>query len=52
MFNVNRFLRPQKFIIEQNFKNYLNDSVNKYDKLTIEINEDDKRKKAMNNILY
>ena len=52
MFNVNRFLRPQKFIIEQNFKNYLIDSVNKYDKLTIEINEDDKRKKAMNNILY
>jgi len=53
MFNVNRFLtRPQKFTLDQNFKNYLNDSINKYNKLTIEINEDAKRKKAINNILY
>jgi hypothetical protein len=52
MFNVNNFLsRPQKFILEQNFKSYLNDSVNKYNKLTIQINEDAKTKKAMKSIL-
>ena len=33
MFNANNFLtRPQKFILEQNFKSYLYDSVNKYNK--------------------
>ena len=56
MFNVNRFItRPQKFILEQNFKNYLNDSVNKFNKmnkLTIEVNEDNKRKKEIQTILY
>jgi hypothetical protein len=53
MFNVNRFLsRPQKFILEQNFKSYLNDSVNKFNKLTIEINEDVKRKNEIQKILY
>jgi hypothetical protein len=53
MFNVNRFLtRSQKFILEQNFKNYLNDSVNKYNKLTIEINEKNKKKAEIENILY
>jgi hypothetical protein len=53
MFNVNNFLmRPQKFILEQNFKNYLNDSVNKYNQLTIKVNEDIKRKKDIQNILY
>ena len=53
MFNINRFLtRPQKFILEQNFKNYLNDSVNKYNKLTIEINEKNKKKTETENILY
>lgn len=53
MFNVNRFLtRPQKFILEQNFKSYLNGSVNKFNKLAIQINEDAKTKKAMENILY
>ena len=49
---TNRILtRPQKFILEQNFKNYLNDSINKYNKLTNEINEKNKTKKAMKNIL-
>ena len=49
MFNVNRFLtRPQKIILEHNFKNYLYDSVNKYNKLTNEIN----KKKEIKNILY
>jgi hypothetical protein len=53
MFNVNKFLTtPQKFILEQNFKSYLYDSVNKYNKLTIETNEKMKTKKAMENILY
>ena len=53
MFNVNRFLtRSQKFILEQNFKSYLNGSVNKFNKLAIQINEDAKTKKAMENILY
>ena len=51
MFNVNKFLtKPQKFILEQNFKNYLSDSVNKYNKLTNEINEKNKTKQAMKNI--
>jgi hypothetical protein len=49
----NRFLtRPQKFILENNFKNYLNDSVNKYNKLTIEINEKNKKKEEIQKILY
>jgi hypothetical protein len=53
MFNVNKFLtRPQKFILEQNFKNYLYDSINKHNKLTIEVNEDIKRKKEIQTILY
>jgi hypothetical protein len=53
MFTVNKFLTtPQKFILEQNFKNYLNDSVNKYNQLTIKINEENKRKKEIQNILY
>ena len=53
MFNSNRFLtNPQKIILEQNFKSYLNDSVNKYNKLTIKINEDIKRKKEIQQILY
>ena len=53
MFTVNKFLtRPQKFILERNFKNYLYDSVNKYNKLTIEINEEAKRKNEIQNILY
>ena len=43
---------PQKIILEQNFKSYLNDSVNKYNKLTIKINEDIKRKKEIQQILY
>jgi len=52
MFNVNRFLsRPQKIILEQNFKNYLNDSINKYNKLTIETNKKNKTKKAIESIL-
>jgi hypothetical protein len=53
MFTVNKFLtRPQKFILEQNFKNYLYDSVNKYNKLTIQINEETKRKNEIQQILY
>lgn len=53
MFNVNRFLtRPQKFILEHNFKNYLYTSLNKDNKLIIKINEDIKRKKEIQNILY
>jgi hypothetical protein len=53
MFNANNFLtRPQKFILEQNFKSYLYDSVNKYNKLTIQINEEIKRKNEIQQILY
>ena len=53
MFNINNFLStPQKIILEQNFKNYLNDSVNKYNKLTIELNEKNRKKEEMNKILY
>ena len=53
MFNVNRFLtKPQKFIFEQNFKNYLNESVKKYNKLMVETNEDIKRKNDFQKILY
>jgi hypothetical protein len=53
MFNVNRFLStPQKMILEQNFKNYLYNSVNKYNKLTIEMNEKNKRKAEIEKILY
>lgn len=53
MFTVNKFLtRPQKFILEQNFKSYLYDSINKYNKLTIEINEETKRKNEIQKILY
>lgn len=53
MFNVNRFLtKPQKFILEHNFKNYLYDSVNKQNKLMVKINEDTKRKNEIQNILY
>jgi len=49
MFNINNFLTtPQKIILEHNFKNYLYDSVNKYNKLTNEIN----KKKEIKNILY
>ena len=53
MFTANNFLtRPQKFILEQNFKSYLYDSVNKYNKLTIQINEETKRKNEIQKILY
>lgn len=53
MFTVNKFLtRPQKFILEQNFKSYLYDSINKYNKLTIEINKETKRKNEIQQILY
>lgn len=53
MFNVNRFLtRPQKFILENNLKNYLYYSANKQNKLMIKINEDIKRKNEIQNILY
>jgi hypothetical protein len=53
MFAANKFLtRPQKFILEQNFKSYLYDSVNKYNKLTIQINEETKRKNEIQKILY
>ena len=53
MFNTNNFLtRPQKFILEKNFKSYLYDSVNKYNKLTIQINEEIKRKNEIQQILY
>jgi hypothetical protein len=53
MFNINTFLTtPQKIILENNFKNYLNDSINKYNKLTIQINEDIKRKNEIQKILY
>jgi hypothetical protein len=53
MFNVSRFLRtPEKIILENNFKSYLYDSVNKYNKLTNEINEKNKKKTEIQNILY
>ena len=53
MFNINNFLStPQKIILEQHFKNYLNDSVHKYNKLTIEMNEKNRKKEEMNKILY
>jgi hypothetical protein len=53
MFNVNRFLSsPQKIILEHNFKNYLYDSVNKYNRLSIEMNEKRKKKEEMEKILY
>jgi hypothetical protein len=49
MFNINRFLpTPQKIILEHNFKNYLYDSVNKYNKLANEIN----KKEDLKNILH
>ena len=53
MFNVSRFLRtPEKIILENNFKSYLYDSVNKYNKLINEINEKNKKKAEIHNILY
>ena len=53
MFNVSRFLRtPEKIILENNFKSYLYDSVNKYNKLTNEIIEKNKKKAEIQNILY
>jgi hypothetical protein len=56
MFNVSKFLRtPEKIILENNFKSYLYDSVNKYNKynkLTNEINEKNKKKAEIQNILY
>lgn len=52
MFTENRFLRHKKIILEPNFKNYLNDSINKYNKLTDKINEDIKRKNEIKKILY
>lgn len=53
MFNVTRFLRtPEKIILENNFKSYLYDSVNKYNKLINEINEKNKKKAEIQNILY
>ena len=53
MFNVNKFLTtPEKIILEHNFKTYLYDSVNRYNKLTIETNDKNKAKKEMENILY
>jgi len=49
MFNINKFLTtPQKIILEHNFKNYLYDSVNKYNKLANEIN----KKEDLKNILH
>ena len=48
MFN-NRFLpRPRKMILEQNFKKYLNNSVDKYNKLSNEINTKNTIKKILN----
>jgi len=53
MFNVNKFLtRSQKIILEQQFKSYLYDSVNKHSKLMAKINEDTKRKNEIQEILY
>jgi hypothetical protein len=53
MFNINRFLpTPQKIILEHNFKNYLYDSVNRFNKQTIKINEDIRRKNEIQQILY
>ena len=51
MFNVKKILiKSHKNLIEQRFKNYLNDSVNKFDKLMIDINNSNKRKKDIENI--
>ena len=47
-----RFTTPQQFIFQQNFKDSLNYSINKYNKLIIKINEDTKRKKEIQQILY
>jgi hypothetical protein len=53
MFNINRFLlKPQKIILERDFKNYLYDSVNKYNKLLIEIDKKNKKKEEIDKILY
>jgi len=52
MFNTNNFLtKTKKNLLEQRFKNYLKDSVNKFDKLMIEINNKNKNKQNIENIL-
>jgi len=50
MFNVNRFSKkPQKFTFDQD---HINESAKKYNKLMIDTNEDIKRKKDIQNLLY
>jgi hypothetical protein len=52
MFNVQHFLtRTQKILLEYRFKNYLNESIHKYNKLTIEMNNNNKKKQDIENIL-
>jgi len=51
MFNSRFLSNPQKFILASNFNNYLNDSIKKYDKLTIETNEAIKKTQITQKIL-
>ena len=51
MFNSRFLSNSQKFILASNFKNYLNDSIKKYDKLTIERNDAIKKNQITKKIL-
>ncbi len=51
MFNSRFLSKSQKFILASNYNNYLNDSIKKYDKLTIETNEFIKKNQITKKIL-
>ena len=51
MFNSRFLSNSPKFILASNFKNYLNDSIKKYDKLTIERNDAIKKNQITKKIL-
>ena len=49
MFNSRFLSNSQKYILASNYNNYLNDSIKKYDKLTIETNEAIKKNQITKN---
>ena len=51
MFNSRFLSNSQKYILASNYNNYLNDSIKKYDKLTIETNESIKKNQITKKIL-